>query len=62
MAYEIGIALALVLVIEGTIYTLFPDGMRRMMAMLSEQPSSAIRMAGLLAAITGVIIVWMLKQ
>lgn len=54
-------ALALVLVIEGVIYALFPDAMKRMMMRLTEAPSSAMRAAGLASAVIGVFLVWLLR-
>ncbi|WP_119679032.1 DUF2065 domain-containing protein [Indioceanicola profundi] len=54
-------ALALVLVIEGLLYAAAPDGMRRMAAMAAETPSSTLRTAGLVAAIVGVALVWLLR-
>jgi uncharacterized protein len=58
---ELLIALALVLVIEGTLYALFPDAMKRMMVSVAEQPGAALRSAGLAAATIGVGIVWLLR-
>ena len=55
-------ALALVLVIEGIIYALFPDGMKRAMAAMQEIPASTLRTFGMAAAITGVIIVWLIRS
>ena len=54
-------ALALVLVLEGAIYTLFPDGMKRMMAMTITLPSSTLRGAGLAAACGGVALLWLVR-
>ena len=54
-------ALALVLVIEGAIYALFPEGMKRAMAAMQEVPASTLRGFGLAAAVTGVIIVWLIR-
>ncbi|MBI77483.1 MAG: hypothetical protein CMM53_06860 [Rhodospirillaceae bacterium] len=54
-------ALALVLVIEGIFYALFPDAMKRMMATILRISSSHLRSAGLLAAIIGLVIVWLIR-
>lgn len=54
-------ALGLVLVIEGAIYALFPDGMQRAMAQLQEVPPGTLRLAGLGAAVAGVVIVWAIR-
>lgn len=54
-------ALALVLVIEGGLYALFPHGMRRMMAQMQEVPESRLRTMGLIGAALGVVGVWLLR-
>ena len=54
-------ALGLALAIEGILYALFPDAMRKMMAQILSQPTVAIRTAGLLAAAIGVVIVWLVR-
>jgi len=54
-------ALALVLVIEGVLYALFPDAMKRMMVRAMEMPPGALRAGGLAAAATGVFLVWLLR-
>jgi len=54
-------ALALVLVIEGVVYALFPDAMKRMMLRLMDTPANALRVAGLASAIIGVFLVWLLR-
>ena len=58
---ELLIALALVLVIEGALYALFPEATKRMRVSVAQQPGSALRSAGLLAATVGVGIVWLLR-
>ncbi|MBM3485233.1 MAG: DUF2065 domain-containing protein [Alphaproteobacteria bacterium] len=58
---EIGTALALVLVIEGVLYALFPDAMRRMMEAVLVQPAATLRMAGVFAVALGVGMVWVLR-
>ncbi len=54
-------ALGLALAIEGMAYALFPDGMRKMIAQVMEQPNSVIRSAGVVAAGAGVVIVWLVR-
>jgi len=54
-------ALALVLVIEGGLYALFPDGMRRMMVQMQEVPESRLRVIGVIGAVVGVVAVWLLR-
>jgi len=54
-------ALALVLVIEGGLYALFPEGMRRMMIQMQELPESRLRIIGVVGAVVGVIAVWLLR-
>ncbi len=54
-------ALALVLVIEGVVYSLFPDGMKRLMVQVLGLSASNLRAAGLVAATLGVGFVWLLR-
>ena len=54
-------ALALVLVIEGALYALFPDAMQRMMAQALEMPPVAEHGGGLVAAIVGFAVIWFIK-
>ena len=61
MPDELILAIALILVIEGGLYAIFPDGMRRMALQIERLSPSALRSAGLLAATVGVGIVWLFK-
>lgn len=54
-------ALGLVLVIEGILYGLFPDGMKRLMAQVLEMPAAQLRWGGLAGAAVGVLIVWLVR-
>lgn len=54
-------ALALAVAIEGIVYALFPDAMKKMMARVMEQPSGSIRAAGLIAAAAGVFVLWLVR-
>ncbi|GLQ06418.1 DUF2065 domain-containing protein [Sneathiella chinensis] len=61
MVETVLLALALVIFFEGALYALFPDGMKRMMISVLQMPSSSLRVAGVAAAIIGVVGVWLLK-
>ena len=58
---ELLLGLALAMTIEGALYTLFPDAMKRMMRVLLGQSSGSIRTAGLALAVAGVGLVWLIK-
>lgn len=58
----IGTAFALIFVIEGLVYTLFPDFIRKMMAMAVMMPVSKLRLFGLAMAISGFSLVWCLHM
>jgi uncharacterized protein len=55
-------ALALILVIEGVVYALFPELMRRLAARTTQTPGQALRIGGLVAAFLGVVLVWLLRR
>ena len=55
------VAIGLAIAIEGVLYALFPDAMKRMMVRVLEQPAQNIRIAGLAAGVVGVGIVWLVR-
>jgi uncharacterized protein YjeT (DUF2065 family) len=55
-------AIALLLVIEGALYALFPQPMKRALRAVVEQPESLLRACGLVAACLGVGWVWFLRH
>lgn len=59
---DLGTGIALVLVIEGILYALFPDAMKRLAARTVSVPPQALRAAGLAAACVGVILVWLIRR
>ncbi len=54
-------ALGLVLLIEGALYTLFPDAMKRSMHLALTLPSGTLRMGGLAASAAGLGVVWLVR-
>jgi uncharacterized protein YjeT (DUF2065 family) len=54
-------ALGLVLVIEGLLLALFPDGLKRMIAEIMTKPSQSLRVGGVVSAAIGVGIIWLVR-
>ena len=58
---DLAVAVGLVLVVEGVLYALFPNGMKRLMSHALGVPSAALRGAGLIAAVFGLLVVWLVR-
>lgn len=58
---DLATAVALVLVLEGMLWAVAPDGMKRAAAMALGLENGRLRMGGLAAAAVGVLLVWMLR-
>ena len=54
-------AFALVLVIEGALYALFPETMKRAMMFALAQPLEVLRIGGAVAVGIGVLVVWLIR-
>ena len=54
-------AIALALAIEGALYALFPDAMKRLILRIADQPANALRTAGLVATAVGVGLAWLVR-
>ena len=54
-------AMALVLVIEGAVWTLFPDAMKRAAAATAGIDAGTLRYGGLTLAVVGVLGVWLVR-
>lgn len=54
-------ALALAVTIEGALYALFPEAMKRAMQHVLTQSSGTLRAAGIAAAVAGVFVVWLVR-
>jgi uncharacterized protein YjeT (DUF2065 family) len=53
--------LALVVVIEGMVYALFPSGLKSMMAQMQSIPTDTLRIIGLTVAAVGVAALWLIR-
>ncbi|MEH6630372.1 MAG: DUF2065 domain-containing protein [Halopseudomonas aestusnigri] len=58
---ELLTALAMVLVIEGIILSLFPHRLKQLLEMMTEMPHATLRSGGLACASLGVFLVWILR-
>ena len=59
---DLATALGLVLVIEGVLYALFPETMKRAAAKAFAVPPQALRLLGLAAAGAGLAVVWIIRR
>ena len=55
-------AFALVFVIEGLIYALFPGGVRRMFTLALAMPEQQLRAFGAVMAAFGFCLIWLLRS
>jgi uncharacterized protein YjeT (DUF2065 family) len=55
------VALGLVLVIEGILFAAFPGPTKRAVSVTLETPDSVLRMTGLVGALIGLIVVWLVR-
>lgn len=62
MMATILLALGLVLIVEGLAYALAPSLIERMLEALRHIPEAARRQVGLLALVSGLILVWLAHQ
>jgi uncharacterized protein YjeT (DUF2065 family) len=55
------VALGLVLVIEGLLWSLFPGLGRKLLETAAQTPESTLRLTGAVAAAAGVALVWLIR-
>jgi uncharacterized protein len=55
------VALGLVFVIEGILLAAFPGSAKRTMASVMELADGSLRVAGVIAAAVGLVIVWLIR-
>lgn len=58
---ELGVAIGLVLVIEGLIWALAPNLGRKLLEAASATPEASLRIIGTGAVAVGVLIVWIMR-
>ncbi|MEO0392372.1 MAG: DUF2065 domain-containing protein [Pseudomonadota bacterium] len=60
--YDVLKGIALLMLVEGAAYALFPNGMRQAMQQMLQMPLEAIRLMGLIAATIGLALLWGVMQ
>jgi uncharacterized protein YjeT (DUF2065 family) len=58
---EIATAIGLVLALEGALYALFPELMKRMAQQVVQSPGDTLRVAGVISVALGVALVWLVR-
>ncbi|MGC6511236.1 MAG: DUF2065 domain-containing protein [Parvibaculales bacterium] len=53
------LGIGLVFVVEGTLYALFPDALKRMIAQMGDMKPEMLRTGGVMALAFGVLLVWL---
>ncbi|MBV6632078.1 MAG: DUF2065 domain-containing protein [Alphaproteobacteria bacterium] len=53
-------AIALVMLLEGVAYALFPDAMRNAMRQMLSLPNEALRLMGMIAVTLAVCVLWLM--
>lgn len=55
------IGFGLILIVEGLIYALFPDRMKTLLNRMVEVPVTTLRSGGLIAAVAGFGLLWLVR-
>jgi uncharacterized protein YjeT (DUF2065 family) len=55
------VAIGLIFAIEGILFAAFPAAVKRAMAHVAETPDGPLRMVGIISAIIGVVLVWLVR-
>ncbi|UCH53058.1 MAG: DUF2065 domain-containing protein [Pseudomonadota bacterium] len=59
--HDLGVALALLLVVEGVLPFLNPSGLRRMLAAMAEMTDNQLRVAGLTSMVLGLALLYFIN-
>ena len=55
------VALGLVFVIEGIMFAALPGAAKRAMASVTETPEATLRLVGVVSAVIGVVVIWLVR-
>jgi uncharacterized protein len=54
-------AVGLVFIIEGLLFAAFPQAARRAVATMTQTPDETLRLVGLLSAVLGLLVLWLVR-
>jgi uncharacterized protein len=54
-------AMGLVFVVEGLVFAAFPEAARRAATTMAKTPDQALRLVGLLSAVLGLTVLWLVR-
>lgn len=55
------IGFGLILIVEGLVYAVFPDRMKALLKRMVDMPVTALRSGGIVAAVAGFGLLWLMK-
>jgi uncharacterized protein YjeT (DUF2065 family) len=58
---ELVVAIGLVFVIEGLVFAAFPGAAKRLAATALESPENSLRIAGIVSAVIGIVMIWLVR-
>jgi uncharacterized protein YjeT (DUF2065 family) len=58
---EFLVAIGLVFVIEGLLFAAFPSAAKRLAATAIESPETSLRIAGIISAVIGLVLIWVVR-
>jgi hypothetical protein len=58
---ELIVAIGLVFAIEGLIFAAFPRAAKSLAASALETPDGSLRIAGLVSAVIGIVLIWLVR-
>lgn len=58
---EFLVAIGLVFVIEGLLFAAFPSAAKRLAATAIESPETSLRVAGIISAVIGLVLIWVMR-
>ena len=58
---ELIVAIGLVFVIEGLVFAAFPRAAKRLAATALESPENSLRIAGIVSAVVGIVLIWLVR-